>query len=255
MSSSSSSNNNNMRHDGQNQQQNVASADVEKEMLAGIEAIRAIKKAGRPVETDSEAQAMVPQVQALIRTYLQAKYGPGPYRVEMDIKLPEYLEAPGPGGGKKATLRIDMAPISVLPYTVYFFLEHIVTPFQKGNFHRNAGHVLQAMLSLQGGLGHTSFAWQEYSPAFPHQQWTMGFAGRPSGSSAVYVSTIDNTRNHGPASQGSKTEADACWGKLADEASIAVAKVMNKQKGGAKGSGFISDKNHWISIEAIRLVK
>jgi len=44
-------------------------------------------------------------------------------------------------------------------------------------------------------------------------QYTLGFAGRPS-SSAFYVSTLDNTDNHGPGSQGSKTEADACFAKV-----------------------------------------
>lgn len=44
-------------------------------------------------------------------------------------------------------------------------------------------------------------------------QYTLGFAGRPS-SSAFYISTVDNTYNHGPGSQGSKTEADACFAKV-----------------------------------------
>ena len=39
----------------------------------------------------------------------------------------------------------------------------------------------------------------------------MGFAGRPGGPS-FYISTIDNTENHGPGSQGSDMEADSCFG-------------------------------------------
>jgi hypothetical protein len=180
------------------------------------------------------------------------KYGPPPYRLRMDITLPDYLEAPN--GGQKAQILIEMAPIEHVPYSVYFFLENIVTGFHKGSFHRNAGHVLQAMLYRQEGLQHTNFAWQEYSPAYPHKKFTLGFAGRPSGSSAIYISTIDNTRNHGPASQGSKSEADVCWGRLADEASEVVVKVMQKQKGGSKGSGFINDRSNFVSIDAISLV-
>ena len=39
------------------------------------------------------------------------------------------------------------------------------------------------------------------------------FPGRPSGP-AFYISTVNNVANHGPASQGSATEADACFGKI-----------------------------------------
>lgn len=224
----------------------------ERAMLTGIEEIRAIKKSGRAIEKDDEAQAKIPHVQNLIRTYVINKYGPGPHMLEMDITLPNYLTAPK--GGQRAKLLIEMAPIQYLPYTVYFFLENIVNGFKKGSFHRNAGHVLQAMLNRKDGLKQTNFAWQEYSPMFAHKKYTMGFAGRPSGSSAIYVSTLDNTFNHGPGSQGSKTEADVCWGKLADQESIDVVEVMTKQKGGAKGSGFINDRAHFISIDGIRLV-
>ena len=52
--------------------------------------------------------------------------------------------------------------------------------------------------------------------------------GRPSGPE-FYISTEDNTYNHGPASQGSKTEADACFGKLYDQDSIDIATWMLKQ--------------------------
>lgn len=229
--------------------------DSEKEILAGIEEIRAIKKSGRAVEQDHEAQTKIPILQERIRTYLLNKYGPGPYMIDIKLTLPNYLTAPAnAGGGKHTKLLVEMAPIEYVPYTNYFFLEHIVSGFKKGNFHRNAGHVLQAMLNLKEGLKHTNFAWQEYSPMFAHQKYTMGFAGRPSGSSAIYVSTLDNTFNHGPGSQGSKTEADVCWGKLADQASIDVVEVMKKQKGGSKGSGFIGDKANFISIDNIRLM-
>ena len=74
---------------------------VEKEMLEGIEAIRAIKGQKRVIETDPEAQAKIPEVQELIRTFLINKYGPPPYILRMDITLPAYLEAPY-GSGQKA---------------------------------------------------------------------------------------------------------------------------------------------------------
>ena len=80
-----------------------------------------------------------------------------------------------------------------------------------GAFHRNAGHVLQAMVTVHDANHHAlheRFAWQEYSPHYPHVKYTLGYAGRPSSNGAFYISTMDNARNHGPGSQGSKTEAD-----------------------------------------------
>lgn len=143
---------------------------------------------------------------------------------------------------------IELAPIDYVPYSVYMFLEHIVKGYKTGNtclrsgriysfiycrcyacivwanfdlvflfhlysgsFHRNAGHVLQAMVTVQDENNHNHherFAWQEYSPHYPHKKYTLGYAGRPSSNGAFYISTMDNVRNHGPASQGSKTEAD-----------------------------------------------
>jgi len=46
------------------------------------------------------------------------------------------------------------------------------------------------------------------------------FSGRPGGP-AFYISTVNNVQNHGPASQGSGTEADSCFGKIEPQ-SIAV---------------------------------
>jgi hypothetical protein len=73
----------------------------------------------------------------------------------------------------------------------------VVRKWQGGAFHRNAGHVLQ--VQTEGG-SRQGLAFQEYSPKYPHVEGTLGFAGRPGGP-PFYISTVDNTRNHGPASQ------------------------------------------------------
>ena len=54
------------------------------------------------------------------------------------------------------------------------------------------------------------------SPNFPHKKHTLGYAGRPGGPD-FYVSTQDNTKNHGPGGQTSyedAAEADACFAKV-----------------------------------------
>ncbi len=78
--------------------------------------------------------------------------------------------------------------------------------------------------------------------------------GRPGGP-AFYISTLDNVANHGPASQGSPTEADSCFGRIADERGITVVKRMRKQPGGAKSSGFMLDSANNIKITAMRLLR
>ena len=119
-----------------------------------------------------------------------------------------------------------MAPIALMPHAVFVFLE-AMRNWRGGQFHRRAPHVLQAQLTGRG----KGLTFQEYSPEFPHVKGTLGFAGRPGGP-AFYVSTVDNTRNHGPGSQGSKTEADSCFGRLADANSEAVVERRELQPGG-----------------------
>ena len=57
---------------------------------------------------------------------------------------------------------------------------------------------------------------QEYNKGFPHDQYTMGFAGRPGGPD-FYINKIDNSVNHGPGGQSHHDlheEADPCFAKL-----------------------------------------
>lgn len=204
---------------------------LEKSMLSKIEEIRTMKfKENVVIENSEIAQSKIRSAQSEIRQFLLQKYGPGPYYVQMKLKFPETIPL------KKAHLRgnsaidaatvesiqeqyreesilIELAPIEHVPYSVYFFLENVIQGFHHGAFHRNAGHVLQAKATIRNKdtkikKNNQIFAWQEYSENFPHAVYTLGYAGRPSSNSAFYISTVDNTRNHGPGSQGSKTEAD-----------------------------------------------
>jgi hypothetical protein len=72
------------------------------------------------------------------------------------------------------------------------------------------------------------------------------------GGPAFYISTVDNTRNHGPGSQGSKTEADSCFGKIID--GFDVVKRMQKQPG-AGPSGFINKDENYIRIPSFKLIR
>jgi hypothetical protein len=114
-------------------------------------------------------------------------------------------------------------------------------------FHRNAGHVLQAF--LRAGPGAMGLAFQEYDARFPHEKYTLGFAGRPGGPE-FYISTVDNVANHGPGSQGSKTEADSCFARVVG--GFDVVERMRKQPA-PKGMGFINDPAGYVVIDDIFL--
>ena len=123
----------------------------------------------------------------------------------------------------------EMAPLDLMPHSVHLFLEMVGHGLLDGtSFHRNAHHVVQAgptpyykskgqnlrSAFVQNRL--TSVSFQEYHPEFPHEKYTIGFAGRPGGPD-WYVSTVDNTRNHGPGGQSSYAlpgEADPCFAKV-----------------------------------------
>jgi hypothetical protein len=224
-------------------------SELENEALDLVQQLRKMKQNGVVMETDPSAQALIPKAQSILREVLKLKYGPGPYYVSMGIKFP--LSMASPGLLQETNLILELAPIEFIPYSVYFFLEYIIQEFQVGSFHRNAGHVLQAMLT--GSKPQLSFAWQEYSPSYPHEKYTLGYAGRPSGSRAIYISTVDNTHNHGPGSQGSKTEADCIFGKVTQQ-SYEIVKRMAKQPGAAGGAGWVSDSSNYIQITSLQLL-
>lgn len=60
-------------------------------------------------------------------------------------------------------------------------------------------------------------------------------------------------QNHGPGSQGSKTEADACFGKVQAQ-SIDVVKRMQTQPGASKPMGFVNNKENHIKIVSMKII-
>ena len=230
-----------------------ASGDLQSLRLkvdADVTAVRSLKSSGVVMETDPAAKALIAKTQASVRALLRKEYGSdGPYYVEMDLAFPETMPD-FVSSGAAATITIELAPIALVPYVVFYFLE-LVKNYKSGAFHRNAGHVLQAMASVKEGGERRGLAWQEYDAGFPHKKYTLGYAGRPGGP-AFYISTVDNTDNHGPASQGSKTEADGCFGRVVRGRD--VVKRMMKQPGKTKPSGFVSDSKNFIKISALRVL-
>jgi len=153
------------------------------------------------------------------------KFGEPPYRIEFQLEFPPDDAPPGTAD----RFVIEMAPLDLMPYAVYFFLQQISHKLYNGcSFHRNAPHVIQggpvAYFANKDANLHTPFeeanlnnvAYQEYHPEFPHLKYTLGYAGRPGGPD-FYVSLKNNTEPHGPGGQAGyekKHEADPCFAKV-----------------------------------------
>eukprot|EP00934_Nitzschia_sp_Nitz4_P004197 Nitzschia sp. Nitz4//scaffold3_size479765//423506//424569//NITZ4_000179-RA/size479765-augustus-gene-1.584-mRNA-1//1//CDS//3329550995//4187//frame0 len=162
------------------------------------------------MEKDPQGLILTKQLQQETHRLLVKRYGRHTFRVQVDLVFPEVITAKD-GLPAEDHLTIELAPIDLIPCSVYNFLE-IARTWKSGAFHRNANHVLQ-VAAHSAVRKHMPF--QEYSPEFPHRKGTTGYAGRPSGP-AWYVSIMDNTVNHGPGSQQAANpyEADSLFGSI-----------------------------------------
>lgn len=208
---------------------------------------REIKRTGVVMETDEESLRVTDELREVSRKILSARYGPTePYRVRFDLEfqpsMPDF-DAAGPTG----TFVAEMAPAALVPYSVLNFLE-VARTTKTAGFHRNAKHVLQAFVR---GTPVKSLAFQEYSPKFPHKKGTMGYCGRPSGP-CFYVSTMDNTRNHGPGSQQNRNphEADAAFGTVVEGFEDVVLGRVHKMP----YKEFTNDASKFVKIVKMKIL-
>ena len=84
-----------------------------------------------------------------------------------------------------------------------------------------------------------------------YQLWSKTKAGRPGGPD-FYVSTVDNTRNHGPGGQGSyaiKSEADPCFAKVVE----GFDTVDRMQKMSVEPGGYKRMK-HYVAIKSVTIL-
>jgi len=166
------------------------------------------------------------EIQTASKRVVLEKFGPGPYRVEIELDFPPNEPASDVDTKNATKFVIEMASLELMPHSVHLFLEMVSLKLWNGcSFMRNAGHVIQAShrpyFKTQGQdlrqpfieSGYHNVAFQEYTDKYPHELHTVGFAGRPGGPD-WYVSIINNTRNHGPSKKTGL--ADPCFGKVVD---------------------------------------
>jgi cyclophilin family peptidyl-prolyl cis-trans isomerase len=138
-----------------------------------------------------------------------AKYGAGTIRVELLLDFPDSADGPN-------TLIMEMAPLDLMPHSVYMFLEMVHAGLFNGcSFILNAMHVIKAApLPYDGSSasakvkaftkrGLESVAFREYSADYPHFQYTIGFAA--DGSPSFYINSQDNSDIH---------VGDPCFAKI-----------------------------------------
>lgn len=187
-------------HELQAAQEGPEMSELLAQYAALDEQVRGLKARVKIMETDPECQRVTKQLQDVARKCIVARYGDPPYVVRVELEfpktMPDYAER-----GSDGFIEIELAPIELIPVSVWTFLE-VSRTFKNGAFHRNAGHVLQVQVQSNEIKKHLPF--QEYSKDFPHKKGTVGYCGRPSGP-CWYVSLINNSVNHVSENDGGKS--------------------------------------------------
>mmetsp|Transcript_41488 Transcript_41488/g.99939 ORF Transcript_41488/g.99939 Transcript_41488/m.99939 type:complete len:384 (-) Transcript_41488:8-1159(-) len=192
------------------------------------------KKPNMIMETDPEGLKLTKELQQWTYKLFTQRYGPYKFRVILDLEFPESIPDFAEKG-PKGQVTIQMASASLIPCSVFNFLE-IARTWHSGSFHRNANHVLQAAAHSDVKK---SMPFQEYSPEHAHKKGTAGYAGRPSGP-GFYISIMDNSVNHGPGSQQHHNphEADANFGDVVEGFTDVVPRIHSVPQ-----KGWLDNKN------------
>lgn len=191
------------------------------ELMAEVEV-----RTGRESWYGEMQQEMTGRIAILSHTSVLELFGPGPHRVSIFVEVDDGDDESS--SALPQEILIELAPLDLMPHSVYLFLSQI----SKGYWSRgkpavviNAGHVLQAcphpclesLSTLTGSDGEygsdddssidpyremneaglDSVSFQEYHPSYPHEKYTVGFAGRPLSGPEFYFNLLNNTLDHG----------------------------------------------------------
>jgi cyclophilin family peptidyl-prolyl cis-trans isomerase len=193
----------------QQQSSEVASNNMRVSSYRALHEMNSLQN--RLKEESKLAQTLKTKVQTASLNDVMAKYGSGVHRVEIQLIFPDQQVGPD-------KFVIELAPTELVPHSIQTFLEMVSTGLLDGcSFILNALHVIKAApLPYDGSSaaqkarafaehGLESVAFKEYSEAFPHKQFTVGFAA--DGSPSFYINTADNTEIHA---------GDPCFGKVVE---------------------------------------
>jgi len=186
------------------------------------------------------------------------KYGPGPHQVHFHVLSRE--------GRKPGDFVVELAPLDLMPHSIEAFLDMVVNRVWDNSVfyhHLSQGHVVAAAPVSYGtfqskqhqmeSLGYTGVSFPEYSKEFPHQQYTLGFAGNGPN---FYINTMDNTDHHGPGGQGHHdlaTDADPCFAKVVSGFDVISKDMMTGRHKGRRPTGW--EDFDLTRIASVTLVK
>jgi hypothetical protein len=158
-------------------------------------------------------------IQGDSRRQVIQKYGEGPYRVRFSVRYHEAEDI--------EQFVLEMADLNLMPHSVLTYLDMVDARLWDNTVfyhHAQSKHVIAAAPVVFGtfepkhhhleAMGFTGASFAEYSDAFPHEEFTVGFNGRGPN---FYINTVDNSRPHGPGGQGHHAlpgDADPCFAKV-----------------------------------------
>ena len=155
----------------------------------------------------------------------QKNYGSGPHKIEIELSYPDVPpeDHPNPQSWNRVSrwIVIELAPVSLMPHSVNTFMRQVYHKmWQNMHLVLNDENKLQFGPrekygeQKQFGTNFSNLLYQEYSAEYPHEKWTIGFAGRPAGPD-FYINMQDNTQLYGP-TDDKHAEADPCFGKITE---------------------------------------
>ena len=165
--------------------------------------------------SQTQADKLKTKVSVLSKQDAIQMYGSGTIRIRMDLiffdnGISERSNTDTNNNNEDEGPHIiimEMASLDLMPHSVFTFLEMISNQLLDGcSFVLNALHVLKAAPLPYDGTsasrkarqfidhGLESVAFREYSPAFPHERYTVGFAA--DGSPSFYINIEDNSDIH-----------------------------------------------------------
>jgi HAMP domain-containing protein len=87
-----------------------------------IEELRTMKQHGTIMEKNVTAIQAIHHLQIRLRKYLIQTYGKDPYYVEMELTFPQTM-LDGDNASPDGFLKLQLAPIDLVPYSVYFWIQ------------------------------------------------------------------------------------------------------------------------------------
>jgi len=184
----------------------------------------------RAENAENRLKNIVDSIRSASKEQVLNKYGPGPHRVRMIVKLP--------GSQTTHSIILELASIDTIhgmPHAVHTFLDQVhLKAWDGATFGFHFGHVLLAVpsRSLDGSLTVKqvpTILFPEYNNAYPHEKYTVAFPGRPGTGRDFYINLQSNVVNHSPRIQdGNFVEGEPCFARIVDENSRHVVDIMDK---------------------------